>query len=64
MKFRKPIWKKNKTYKQPYRKSRAFDKSCRNHGDCPYCRDGRLHFDRSRRWLADNEIRQFLNGEF
>lgn len=29
--------------KQPYRKSRAFDRSCRCHGGCSYCLSNRLH---------------------
>jgi hypothetical protein len=33
----------SRTVKQAYRKSRRFDKSCRNHGGCPYCKNNRLH---------------------
>lgn len=29
--------------KRPYRKSRAFDASCRSHGGCPYCMSNRMH---------------------
>lgn len=29
--------------KQPYRKSRAFDSSCRCHGSCSYCLSNRMH---------------------
>lgn len=32
-----------KEHRKPYRKSKRFDKTCRNHGSCPYCRDNRLH---------------------
>lgn len=32
-----------KEYRKPYRKSKSFDRSCRNHGNCPYCESGRLH---------------------
>lgn len=32
-----------KEYRKPYRKSKRFYKSCRNHGSCYYCRDNRLH---------------------
>lgn len=28
--------------KNPYRESRRFDPTCRNHGSCPYCAEGRL----------------------
>jgi len=33
----------SRTVKQAYRKSRRFDKSCRNHGSCPYCQGNRQH---------------------
>ena len=28
---------------KPYRKSKAFDRTCRNHGTCPWCQGNRLH---------------------
>ena len=33
----------SRTVKQAYRKSRAFDKTCRNNGSCSYCRKNRLY---------------------
>lgn len=32
-----------KDIRKKYRKSKRFDRSCRNHGNCPYCRENRLH---------------------
>lgn len=32
-----------KEYRKSYRKSKSFDRSCRNHGGCPYCESGRLY---------------------
>lgn len=32
-----------KEHRKPYRNSKRFDKTCRNHSSCPYCRDNRLH---------------------
>ena len=32
-----------KEHRKPYRGSKAFDYSCRNHGDCPWCKENRLH---------------------
>jgi hypothetical protein len=32
----------SRTKKQPYRKSRRFDKTCRCHGSCSYCTNNRL----------------------
>lgn len=49
-----------KEYRKPYRKSKAFDCSCRNHGSCGYCEDNRTFFDRKARKFADDEIREFL----
>lgn len=31
-----------KEHRKTYRGARAVDKSCRNHGDCDYCKQGRL----------------------
>lgn len=33
----------SRSYKKEYTKSKRFDKTCRNHGGCPYCEDNRLH---------------------
>lgn len=33
-----------KDWRKPYRGSKAVDASCRNHGDCPHCRDSRLRY--------------------
>ena len=33
----------SRTVKQIYRKSKRFDKTCRNHGSCSYCTSNRLH---------------------
>lgn len=32
-----------KEHRRPYRGAKAVDCTCRNHGSCPRCRDGRLH---------------------
>lgn len=33
----------SRSYKKSYTKSKAFDKTCRCHGRCPYCRDNRMY---------------------
>ena len=33
----------SRTFRKAYTKSKRFDKSCRNHGGCPYCEGNRLH---------------------
>lgn len=32
-----------KEKRKPYRKAKAIDKMCRNHGGCPYCENNRLY---------------------
>lgn len=32
-----------KEHRQPYHGSKQFDRSCRNHGDCPWCEGNRIH---------------------
>lgn len=53
-----------KDRRKPYRKSAAFDRSCRPHGGCPYCERGRRHFDHKYRYYADMEIEMWVKGEF
>lgn len=33
--------KHGKEHRKPYRYAKAVDTSCRNHGDCPYCKSNR-----------------------
>lgn len=32
-----------KEHRKPYSGSKQFDKSCRNHGNCDYCKGNRLY---------------------
>ena len=40
MSFNKAI-QFGKEHRKPYKGSKAFDHSCRNHGSCPYCSSNR-----------------------
>lgn len=42
-----------KDQRKPYRKSKAFDRTCRNHGSCSYCELGRLHTHKKREPIDD-----------
>jgi hypothetical protein len=42
-----------KEKRKAYRKSKAFDRSCRNHGSCSYCLSNRKHSDKKRQLSAD-----------
>lgn len=32
-----------KEHRKPYRGSKEFDRTCRNHGGCDWCKDNRLY---------------------
>lgn len=51
-----------RTQKQPYRKSRVFDTSCRNHGGCPWCEGNRTKQARMQEERAD-ELMQEWDGD-
>lgn len=44
-----------KEKRKHYRGSKDFDKSCRNHGGCPYCENGR-RYRTLKRMPAQQEI--------
>ena len=44
-----------KDQRKPYRRSKAFDRSCRSHGSCSYCERNRLFSSRRREPLLDKE---------
>ena len=52
-----------KEHRKPYRKSQRFDKSCRNHGGCPWCEGDRLHKYQRRKPIEDHESRN-ITGFF
>ena len=52
----------NKDIRRPYRGAKAFCRSCRNHGGCPYCEAGRLHARRRDEQATDNAILEYLQA--
>jgi hypothetical protein len=44
-----------KDRRQPYYRSKRFDRSCRNHGGCPYCEGNRTHHNKRREPIEDCE---------
>jgi len=57
MTFDKAI-RHGKVKRRPYRGSKRFDRSCRNHGACGYCRCNRLHGRTIAERSADEQIRE------
>jgi hypothetical protein len=49
--------KHGKERRRPYRGSRRFDHSCRNHGGCGYCRGNRLYAAVRRVVAADERLK-------
>jgi hypothetical protein len=43
-----------KEHRAAYRKSKRFDRTCRNHGKCAYCASGRAHKHARRMPLLDS----------
>lgn len=39
----------SRTVKKSYTGSKRFDKTCRNHGGCPYCEGNRTYSNRKRK---------------
>jgi hypothetical protein len=52
------IHKKEK--RKPYRGSKAFDCSCRNHGSCGYCEGNRTLFDRKARLRVSDQVDEWF----
>lgn len=49
-----------KEHRKPYRGSKAFDKTCRNHGGCPTCLANRTFANTKRKQAADDKIKEKL----
>lgn len=53
-----------KEHRKPYRRSKAWDTSCRNHGSCSWCQGNRLHKYRKEQARLDFEYQDFLQNDF
>jgi hypothetical protein len=47
-----------KDIRKPFIGAKAIDCSCRNHGRCNYCTEGRQHFDKKKRIVADQQLKE------
>ena len=52
-----------KDWRKPYRKSKAFDPSCRNHGGCGYCEDNRTFRNRKAEIDAQEQLDEWTDIE-
>ena len=47
-----------KDHRKPYRRAKAVDSTCRNHGSCPWCKDDRTHSTKKRLLAADDQMEE------
>ena len=52
--------KHKKEKRKPYRGGKAIDVNCRNHGNCDFCRKGRLHKTTKQKLQAQYAINDSL----
>ena len=53
----------SKEHRKPYHGSKAFDKTCRNHGGCPYCENNRLIHTNRLIEKSNQELKDFNSLE-
>lgn len=56
------FYPRRKDWRKGYNKAKAFDRSCRNHGGCDWCRRNQVWFDKKGRIVADEKLREYKNG--
>lgn len=49
-----------KEHRKPYRGSKRFDCSCRNHGSCGYCESNRTLFDKKARLRVEGQVDEWF----
>lgn len=59
MSLRKAI-QYGKEHRKPYYGSKDFDKTCRNHGGCPWCTENRLYKNIKRIQSMDSQLSKYL----
>jgi hypothetical protein len=52
-----------KEHRKPYKGSKRFDRSCRNHGGCGYCEANRLIADTRKRQEVADKLREHRRGD-
>lgn len=55
--------KYGKEHRREYRGAKAIDVTCRNHGNCSYCRENRLFARRRVEEHSRNDLRNWSYGE-
>ena len=48
-----------KENRKPYCGAKAIDRTCRNHGNCKWCKGNRTHKNDKRELAAEQELREY-----
>lgn len=51
-----------KEHRKPYRGPKSVDGTCRNHGSCVYCRNGRMANIRKKSDAVNQKLKEFKRG--
>jgi hypothetical protein len=52
-------YKNRKDHRKPYRGAKSVDSMCKNHGECPYCKENRLKSSRLNQQKCHEQIKDF-----
>ena len=52
-----------KEKRKEYKGTKAFDKTCRNHGSCPWCLENRLHKNAKRQEGMNDQIKEWMKDD-
>ena len=52
-----------KEKRKPYTGSKAISQRCRNHGDCDWCKENRLHSSKVQEDAADARLEEYRQEE-
>lgn len=53
----------HKEHRKPFRGAKAIDSHCRNHGNCEWCHDNRLHNSRKRLESSEDKLKEAEDDE-
>lgn len=48
-----------KSHRKPYRRAKAIDATCRNHGSCEWCHGNRIHKNEKRKLALTQRLEDF-----
>ena len=56
------IYPNRKDKRKRYRGSKAFDRTCRNHGSCPWCKSNRQHSNNKEELRYKESLKDFYEN--